>query len=69
MAHLQRDDDLLQEVQGQVDVLCLSEDCSEDACFADALRACQIHQVHFRAFDDLLPHLPLHPTPSGYVLG
>lgn len=43
MADLQRDDDLLQEVQGQVDVLCLCEDCAEDACLADALRPCQVH--------------------------
>ena len=43
MADLQRDDDLLQEVQGQVDVLCLGEDCAEDACLADTLRPCQVH--------------------------
>ncbi len=64
-ADLQGDDDLLQEVQGQVDVLGLTQDRAQDAGLADALGPGQVHQVHLGALDDLLPDLPLHPSPSG----
>ena len=62
-AHLQADDDLLQEVQGQVDVLGLAQDGPQHSRLADSLRSRQIHQMHLRAPDHLLPDLPLHPRP------
>ena len=54
-------------MQGQVDVLGLTEACAQDLSLADALRPCQVDQVHLGLPYDLLPDLPLHPRPLRSV--